>query len=66
MIPVAIRKTANPQLYEFFEEVILSGQVPAPELAKWMADDPQFENWLKSRAQFRQGPSRGNTYEPRH
>lgn len=53
MTEVAIRKTANPRLYEFFEQVILSGQVPDRELHKWMADDPQFETWLKSRAEFR-------------
>jgi hypothetical protein len=54
MIEISISLPGNPKLYEFYEEVILAGQVPPAELAKWMDGDPAFAEWLRQRDEFRQ------------
>jgi hypothetical protein len=62
MIEISISIPGNPRLYEFYEEVISAGQVPAPELAKWLDDDPAFAEWLHARAEFRREHSRRDNH----
>lgn len=41
--------------WETYEQMILSDQIPADQLARLMADNPDFAAWLKERAKQRQG-----------